>query len=166
MKGRNMQGLVENDTLRTIEVFGNAEALYFFIEKEKVVMYGNMRSSDITVRLAQQKLDEIAFKTKPKGRAYPIQDADEKTLYLNNFRWDNANRPTKREDIFKWVKPRPLDEAFQKKAVITEDDEEEESEEAQKKSEKKEEEAKKEVKEEDTKKTRKQRKNKRKQQKK
>ncbi len=125
MSGRKMQGFVEKDTLRTIEVSGNAEALYFFMEKEEAVIYGTMLSSDITVRLKKQKLDEIAFKTKPKGRAYPIQDADEKTLYLNNFRWDNANRPKKREDIFRWSAPKPIDGAMQRKAIITEDDEEE-----------------------------------------
>lgn len=122
MKGRNMRGFVKQDTLRTIEVSGNGEAIYFMKEDLEYIGFNSIRCSDITVRLAKGKLDEICFKVAPTGVTYPMSYAEKTPLFLRGFRWEEANRPYNREQIFSWRNAIPLDFKKRKTMVITEDD--------------------------------------------
>lgn len=155
MKGRVMKGFIDNDTLHTIEVYGNGESLYFAKDKNELTGINHIRCSDITIRLEDQKLKTIVFRNKPIGTMHPVADANNISLLLGDFRWDEANRPRCREDIFVWKIPPPIDLSLQNRSVITEDDPEEV--EKNKKKEEEEEKAKKEKAEKEKKKTRKER---------
>lgn len=133
MKGRNMKGFIDNDTLHTIEVYGNGESFYFVKDKEKLTGMNHIRCSDITIRLKNQKLQNIVFRRQPIGTMYPLKDADEVSLLLGNFRWDEANRPRKREDIFIWNAPEPVDVSTQNRSVITEEEPDQEKKEPENK---------------------------------
>ncbi|PVX50094.1 OstA-like protein [Balneicella halophila] len=126
MKGREMKAFIDNDTLHTIEVYGNGESLYFVKDDGKLTGVNHIRSSDITIRLNDQKLSTIIFRTKPTGTMHPVSNFDKIALLLNGFRWDEANRPRRREDIFEWNLAPPVEEPAQKRGVITEDNPEEE----------------------------------------
>ncbi len=102
MKGRKMRGFIEKDTLRNVEVYGNGESLYFAKDKGKYVGMNRIRCSDITIRFKEQKLNTVVFRNKPVGTMYPMEERDKTSLYLSGFRWDESNRPRKREDIFVW----------------------------------------------------------------
>lgn len=133
MKGRKMRGFIDNDTLHTIEVYGNGESLYFAKDKQKLSGVNHIRCSDITIRLREQKLYNIVFRNNPIGTMHPVKDIDKVSLFLTNFRWDEANRPRCREDIFRWNTSPAIDYSSQNKGVITED----EPEQTEKKQEKK-----------------------------
>lgn len=152
MKGRKMRGFIDNDTLHTIEVYGNGESMYFAKDKGKLMGINHIRCSDITIRLKDQKLQTIVFRNKPIGIMYPVKDIDEISLLLPDFRWDEANRPRKREDIFQWNTASAIDLLPVNKGIITEDDDRE----IEAKKEKEKEKIKKEEKKAEIKKTRKQ----------
>lgn len=127
MKGRRMKGFIDNDTLHTIEVYGNGESLYFAKDKQQLMGVNHIRCSDITIRLEEQKLQQIVFRKKPVGTMHPVEDTDKISLFLGDFRWDEANRPRKREDIFEWNVAPPIDDNRQNRGVITEDEPEEDT---------------------------------------
>lgn len=133
MKGRVMKGFIDNDTLHTIEVYGNGESMYFSKDKGQLMGVNQIKCSDITIRLKNQKLNSIVFREKPVGTMYPVKEIEQISLYLKGFRWDENNRPKRREDIFEWNMTPPIDDSKKHRGVITEDDEEEQTKEESKK---------------------------------
>lgn len=124
MKGRNMRGFIVDDSLKVIEVYGNSESMYFAEEKGAIIGLNRLRSSDITIRLSNQRMKTLVSRTQPIGTLHPVIYFDKIPLYLGGFRWDVANRPLRREDIFEWTEAQPMDFATPKRDVITEDVEE------------------------------------------
>lgn len=135
MKGRNMRGFIVDDSLKVIEVYGNSESMYFAEEKGAIIGLNRLRSSDITIRLSNQRMKTLVSRTQPIGTLHPIAYFDKIPLYLGGFRWDVANRPLRREDIFDWIEVQPIDFATPKRDVITEDTKEQEKEEKESKEE-------------------------------
>lgn len=122
IKGRDMRGIITNDTLRNIEVKGNSEVLFFQKEKLEYVGINHMRCSSISIRLKAGKMNNATFRTTPKGTLYPLSHKDKVSLYLPNFRQEAANRPRRREDIFEWKTTPKAEKEKIKKAVITEEE--------------------------------------------
>ena len=103
IKGRNMLGYVNNNELTKLDVLGNGETLYFPKDANNIIMGMNVaKSSNLTVKIAKRKIDQILFLTKPEGNLYPIFDIINHKRLLTNFQWLNYLRPKSKEDIYIW----------------------------------------------------------------
>ncbi|MCD6555698.1 MAG: hypothetical protein J7K64_00765 [Bacteroidales bacterium] len=52
------------------------------------------------IYLKDNKLDKIWFYEKPKGKIHPPMTLSQSETILSGFKWEEQNRPLKKEDIY------------------------------------------------------------------
>jgi lipopolysaccharide assembly outer membrane protein LptD (OstA) len=101
VKGRNMTAHFRNDTIRKVDVNGNAESIYFVLEKDTVVTGMNKASgSDMRIEFSQNKVSTISFLKKPEGVFTPPHLIQEPDTRLKGFVWWYEKRPA-RADVLR-----------------------------------------------------------------
>jgi hypothetical protein len=101
LSGKTVKGYFVKDTLRQIEVNGNAKAIYFLKnDKKKFVGVNQTECKDITVRFdSKGKADRVSFLTKPTAKITPISDVDLKAMKLKGFIWLENLKPKSAKEI-------------------------------------------------------------------
>jgi lipopolysaccharide export system protein LptA len=97
LRGRTMLGLFERDTLRTLFVRPNAEAIYFLRDDETGALKGAVRASADRVVFDMRgagELKDIRFYRGVEGEYYDVGLIPE-PFRLEGFRWEPERRPTK-----------------------------------------------------------------------
>jgi lipopolysaccharide export system protein LptA len=102
IRGKFMKGNFKNDTLSVVNVIGNGQTIYYITEKDEIKAVNRADCSDLRVYLKDNKIDRIAFITKPDATLFPIDKIDIKELKLKNFIWRDKDKPLSVKDIFKW----------------------------------------------------------------
>jgi lipopolysaccharide export system protein LptA len=101
IKGKNMVGYFRNNELVTVNVDGNAQTVYFVREEDGYLIGVNKaESSTMTIRLKDNKLKTINYKTQAKEIMYPESELPASEKELKGFTWRDASRPRKVMDIF------------------------------------------------------------------
>jgi lipopolysaccharide export system protein LptA len=101
IKGKNMIGYFKNNELVTVNVDGNAQTVYFVREEDGYLIGVNLaESSTMTIRLKDNKLNTINYKTQAKEIMYPESELPASDKELKGFTWRNNSRPRKVMDIF------------------------------------------------------------------
>ena len=101
IKGTKINAFFENDTLRTMNVNGNAEAIYH-MEDEKKALTGTVKtvSSSIDFDFKNNKIKNIKFYGDPTSDLTPIKKEILTPQLLSGFRWMGEYRPHHKDDIF------------------------------------------------------------------
>ncbi len=97
LRGRYMLGLFENDSLRTLFVRPNAEAIYFLRDEDTDALKGAVRASADRVVFDVQgegKPKDIRFYRGVEGEYYDVALIPE-PFRLDGFRWEPERRPEK-----------------------------------------------------------------------
>ncbi len=104
VSGNNMIGHFTNNNLVRVNVFGNANAIYFPKEENKNEFLGGnkVKSTDMIIYLIANEIKRIKFIDKPSAVLYPMKDIELLTFRLENFYSYKINRPLVWFDIFKW----------------------------------------------------------------
>lgn len=103
IKGRNMLGHVSENHLDKLDIIGNGETLYFPRDEHDIIIGMNVaKSSNISIDIIGQKIDQILFTKKPDGNMYPVFDIINQKRFLKDFEWREELRPKSKEDIFFW----------------------------------------------------------------
>lgn len=102
IRGKVMKGYFQKNKLYLINVEGNSQSLYFVTEKKEIKAVNRADCSDMRVYLKENKVDRIAFITKPDATLFPINEVDVKELKLKDFKWRKNERPLSPKDIFIW----------------------------------------------------------------
>ncbi len=101
IKGKYIRAFLEEDEIRTMEVEGNAETLYYARDDSDAYLGANKTAcSEMLFIFAEKELREIKFYKEPTGRFIPMKQADHNALKLEGFRWDYERRPASVEDLF------------------------------------------------------------------
>ena len=101
IKGRNVDGIFEDDALKSLDVIGNAESIYYAQDDASAFIGVNqIASSEIFFTFADKELERIKFVTKPTGKLVPMEKANHATLRLDGFSWKEELRPKVLEDLF------------------------------------------------------------------
>ncbi|MFM7016234.1 MAG: OstA-like protein [Bacteroidota bacterium] len=101
IKGRNMVGYFYDNKLGLIKVAGNGQTVYFIRNKKQQLTGVNKADcSDMNIYISDSKVKKIALKTEPDAVMMPVKDAIENDIKLRDFKWLDAIRPKRKEDIF------------------------------------------------------------------
>lgn len=106
--GDKMYAYIDDRKVSEVEVSGNGKSVYFIRDdNEKLVGVNFINCKRMNIYLKDNKLDRIWFYEKPTGKIHPPLSLSIQETLLPGFKWEEANRPKKKEDIFIWVKTSP-----------------------------------------------------------
>ncbi|HNR08645.1 MAG TPA: OstA-like protein [Saprospiraceae bacterium] len=95
IKGRRVRADFDSSELATVDVLGNAEAVYYILDDDRAYIGVNkIICSNILVKFGNNQVDRIYFFTEPNGTMYPMRKADHEALKLKGFKWLDSERPT------------------------------------------------------------------------
>lgn len=101
VKGKNMVGYLENNTLRTIEVDGSGQTIYYVTDAGEVIGLNRAESSKLTLSFESGKIHHIKFFTMPEGKLTPLPELMEEDRRLSGFDWKEILRPMSKDDIYR-----------------------------------------------------------------
>lgn len=99
LSGRQIDGLITNDSIRRIIVNGNAEAIYYPKNKNKVIGQNKTACSEIVMWFKNGEVERATFKPKTEGVIDPINTADIEGSRLKGFNWIYGKRPKSRWEL-------------------------------------------------------------------
>ncbi len=105
LKGNDLKAYFEGQAVHQIDVAGNAESIFYPLEKDgaKVGM-NETKSGFLTIWVKDNKLDKLKIWPSPVGSMTPIPDLKPDQKMLKDFYWFDYLRPKNRYDIYEVVK--------------------------------------------------------------
>lgn len=105
LKGYDLKAYFEGQAVHQIDVAGNAESIFYPLEKDgaKVGM-NETKSGFLTIWVKDNKLDKLKIWPSPVGSMTPIPDLKPDQKMLKDFYWFDYLRPKNRDDIYEVVK--------------------------------------------------------------
>ena len=105
LKGNDLKAYFEGQAVHQIDVAGNAESIFYPLEKDgaKVGM-NETKSGFFTIWVKDNKLDKLKIWPSPVGSMTPIPDLKPDQKMLKDFYWFDYLRPKNRDDIYEVVK--------------------------------------------------------------
>ncbi len=103
IKGRNMKAdFYDNDFLKSIEVSGNGETIYFGLNEEtnSIIGLNYIVCSDLKLNFNENEIENIIFYRNPKAKMIPPHEIKETDLYLKSFNWRNDETPNIQDVVF------------------------------------------------------------------
>lgn len=104
IKGRRVRADFDSTNLATVDVAGNAEAVYYILDDNRAYIGVNkIICSNILVRFGNNQVERIYFYTAPNGTMHPMLQTDHNALKLKGFKWLTAERPTYDSMIYTYL---------------------------------------------------------------
>ena len=99
---RMIPSFYDNDFLKSIEVFGNGETIYFGINEENSSIIGlnYIICSDLKLNFNENEIENIIFYRNPKAKMIPPHEITESDLYLKSFDWRMDEAPNIQDVVF------------------------------------------------------------------
>jgi len=102
IKGKELWAYFKNDSLRRIDITGNAQGVYYVKnDKNKLQGVNVIESSHLRIFSKAQKLNQVTFVKKPKAKVIPMKDVKPNELELKGFSWQIHRKPASKEDLLK-----------------------------------------------------------------
>lgn len=103
VKGKELWAYFNKDTLKRIDITGNAQAVYFLKnDKTKKIQGANtIESSNLRILTKGEKLNQVTFIKSPKANIIPAKDINTQELELKGFSWQIKRKPTGKEDLLR-----------------------------------------------------------------
>ena len=102
IKGRYMVGDFVQNKLKTVDVEGNAESLYYVMDDfEKLIGINKTESSFMTLELDRNLVNSILISGSPKASMSPESKLNINDIRLRNFNWMIARKPLNQYDLFR-----------------------------------------------------------------
>jgi len=103
LKGTRMTGFFRDNEMVRMEIYGNAETIYYVREEDgRLSGINKAVSSDITIRLEDRKIVEILYINQPEAVLYPPSQFPAQDRFLEGFEWRSHRRPRQPGDVFRW----------------------------------------------------------------
>lgn len=100
-KGTDLFGKFRKNELRTVDLVGNTEVVYFMYNDDGELLGINKTiCSRIRLTLEQSDIDQITFITNPDGTIFPEKDLPEDSRILEGFIWRGDERIRSVDDLF------------------------------------------------------------------
>lgn len=103
VSGRNMVVHFKAGDINYVDVFANAQSVYFVREEDSSLVGVNLSSSsDMRIKFNNRKIGDIVYLSKPKSSLNPIKDVSKRALFLRGFKSYEHWRPKTKLDIYNW----------------------------------------------------------------
>ncbi|MCW3786033.1 OstA-like protein [Plebeiibacterium sediminum] len=102
IKGSSMTGFIKNNEIYKIDVNGNAQSIYYPMDKKDAIGVNKAECSNMIIYLKQRMVSKINMQVSPTGKMSPILLVPDEELRLAGFYWLDMFRPKQKEDIFNW----------------------------------------------------------------
>lgn len=99
LSGRDIDGIISEDTIRRVTVTGNAEILYYPKNKTKLIGLNKTTCSEIYMWFKKGEIDKVTMKPKTEGQIDPIKTVDIENARLKGFNWQYHKRPRSRFEL-------------------------------------------------------------------
>lgn len=110
LKGNDLKAFFEEGAIRQIDVAGNAESIFYPLEKGgAMVGLNETKSGFLTIWVKDNQLDKLKIWPTPVGTMTPIPDLKPDQKYLKDFYWFDYIRPKDKNDIYQVVKRKVQD---------------------------------------------------------
>lgn len=107
-KGRNMLAYFRANKMRRVDVLGNAESIFYALDKDTATTGMNrVLSANMRLLFVNSKLNKISVLTNPEARFIPPSELKPDDERLKGFVWRAAERPTRRQVLGKQFDDRP-----------------------------------------------------------
>ncbi|MDD2436330.1 MAG: OstA-like protein [Massilibacteroides sp.] len=101
LKGSDLKAYFEGESVRLIDVEGNAESIFYPLEKDGTkVGLNESKSGFLSIWLKENKLEKLKIWPTPVGSLTPIPDLKPEQKTLKDFKWYDYLRPKDKNDIF------------------------------------------------------------------
>ena len=105
LKGNDLKAYFEGQAVHQIDVAGNAESIFYPVEKDGAKVGRNeTKSGFLTIWVNDNTLDKLKIWPRPVGSMTPIPDLKPDQKMLKDFYWFDYLRPKNRDDIYEVVK--------------------------------------------------------------
>jgi hypothetical protein len=104
--GNDLTAYINGKKLARIDIDGNAESIYYPLEKDSTMeMLNYTQSSYLSMWMDDEgKLEKLLLHPKPAGKTIPIPDLTNEEKTLKKFAWYGDIRPVDNNDIFRFYK--------------------------------------------------------------
>ena len=110
LKGNDLKAWFEGKEMRTIDLSGSVETIYYMIEEDGTdIGLNNTKSAYLTIWLKENKIDKLKWWPIPQGTITPIPDLQPDQKLLKGFYWYDYLRPLDKDDIFREAKMKSED---------------------------------------------------------
>ena len=100
IKGKRLLGKFKKGQLKTVDIYGNSEVIYFLREEDgKLTGIEKDKSSHIYIEFEKGELAIIRLYNKPEGNVYPYKDFIKQKQFFNGFNWRGDEQIKTKEDI-------------------------------------------------------------------
>lgn len=110
LKGNDLKAYFEGQTVRQIDVEGNAESIYYPLEGDGAkIGLNETKSGFLTIWVKDNKLEKLKIWPTPLGNLTPIPDLKPEQKTLKDFYWYDYLRPKNKDDVYNVVKKKVED---------------------------------------------------------
>lgn len=110
LKGSDLKAYFEGRAVRKIHIDGNAESIFYPLEKDgSMVGMNETKSSYMTIWLKENKIDKLLIWPSPQGTLTPIPQLHPEQKTLKDFYWYDYMRPLNKDDIYTPVRRKTQD---------------------------------------------------------
>ena len=99
ISGKRIEGFFANDTIRKLNVNGNAQIIYYVKQKGKYTGVNKTICSNLSVWFNSEGVNKATFRNKPESIVYPLIEIDDKEMRIKNFVWLENKRPKNKADL-------------------------------------------------------------------
>lgn len=99
IEGKRIEGFFSQDTIRKLNVIGNAQIIYYVKQKTNYKGVNKTICSDLTVWFNSEGVDRATFRNKPESTIFPLAEVKDEEMRLKHFVWLENKRPRKKNDI-------------------------------------------------------------------
>ena len=101
IKGKYLTGYFIDNHLNKIHVTNNGETIYYIKDENSASIGINKATSEnLLIYVDSNEVRSITFIAKPEATLYPEKDLTITEQFLKDFKWEEFNRPARKEDIF------------------------------------------------------------------
>lgn len=101
VKGKQIEAYFDSTSLERTEVTGNAEAVYYILDKDGLYVGVNKTAcSAMVLHFRNGAVRKIRFLSAPSGKMDPMKVIDHEAFKLEGFRWEYDRKPKTLEDLF------------------------------------------------------------------
>ena len=100
MGGKEIEGFIRNNELKQVDVSGNAETIFYPLDKDEYIGMNRTQSSFVNVYIENETIDHVRFTAESVGTIYPLNQIPTGQDRLTSFFWAEIERPLKPGDVF------------------------------------------------------------------